>query len=146
HGISALSEPLTTLDFDDDDDDDDDDYNYSDNDSNKGNNHPNTTDSGIRGYNGNFMERSRINYEKKIQAKQEKEKEKEKSLKVITNGDIIVEDLEDLNHLFVNEKESPTIEQTVQPPTKKKKRKKKRKIRTNHIHDKPKLNNTEIME
>ncbi|CAF1456985.1 unnamed protein product [Rotaria sordida] len=144
HGISALSEPLTTLDFDDDDDDDDDDdYNYSDNVSNEGNNHPNTTDSGIRGYNGNFMERSRINYEKKIQAKQEKEKEK--SLKVITNGDTIVEDLEDLNHLFVNEKESPTIEQTVQPPTKKKKRKKKRKIRTNHIHDKPKLNHWEIM-
>ncbi|CAF3148899.1 unnamed protein product [Rotaria sp. Silwood2] len=144
NAISAVSEHLTTLgsEDDDDDDDDDDNYNNSDNDSNEDNYHPNTTDSGIRGFNGNFMGRSQINYEKKLQAKQEKQKEK--SLKISTNDHVIVENFEDLNDFFVNENESTTIEQTVQP-IKKKKRKKKRKPRTNHTHDKPKLNHWEIM-
>ncbi|CAF3598675.1 unnamed protein product [Rotaria sp. Silwood1] len=140
YGISTLSEHWTNLGTDDDDDDNDD--HYSDNDSNEDTKHPNTTDSGIRGYHGNFMGRSRISYEKKIQAKQEKEKDK--LLKISTNEDLVVEDLEDLNSLFVNEKESTIIEQTKQP-TKKKKRKKRRKVRTNHMHDKPKLNHWEIM-
>lgn len=135
----------------DDDDDDDDDNNYlnSDADSNEDEDRNHTNSSGIRGYYGNIMGHSRVKYEEKILVRQEREKErakqkvKEKPLRINTNKDIIVEDVEDLDGLFVDEQKPTPVEKPIQP-LKKKKRKKRAKKRT-HTHRSPKLNHWELM-
>ncbi|CAF3330100.1 unnamed protein product [Rotaria socialis] len=152
HGASTVSEQLPTLVSEDDDDVDDDDnnnnnnddedrYSYGDNDSNEDNECVDTVNSGIRGYYGNIMGRSRIKYEETVQIKQEKQSEKPR--RIITNKDLVVEDVEDLKNLFINEQIQTTVEKPVERL--KKKKRKKRTKKHSHTHQVPKLNHWEVM-
>jgi hypothetical protein len=123
--------------------------------------------SNIRGFDGKVMDRLRMNYEKKLQRKlekeikEEKEKEEEKENEQEkeekkdqdastnnTNGDLIVEDVSEINHLFANgvnrRKSSTIIETPPEPPPKPKKRKKKAKKHPPK-HPKPKLKHWELL-
>ncbi len=144
-----MSEHLANIVSDDEDEDDDDDDGDTDEDDNNQLNSPN---SNIRGYHGKIMDRSRMKYERKLQTKEEKENQQEDVSTNVTNGDLVVEDIDEINHLFVKENESSTADKSSKTsttdksskPLKKKKRKRKNKKRT-HRHLKPKLNHWEIL-
>ncbi len=132
-----MSEQIADLDSDDDDDDDNDNY-TSEDDTDENDKEDRNANSSIRGYNGKVMDRSRLKYERKVQSQQEKEKAKTPT--TVTNGDLVVEDLDEVNHLFANGKEHSASTNISIKPLKKKKRKKRK-----HIHVKPKLNHWEEM-
>jgi hypothetical protein len=137
-----LSEHLANLDSDNDDDDEDEDDYSSEDGSDQDDKQPSNPTSSIRGYHGKVMDRSRLKYERKIQSKQERERSKTPT--TVTNGDLVVEDLDDVKHLFVNGKE-PSISTNKSSKSLKKKRRRRRTRKPKHTHETPKLNHWEAL-
>jgi len=138
---------LANIDSDDEDDEDDDEDDDDDDDSDESdesdNNHINTPNSNIRGYHGKITDRSRIKYERKLLTEEGKKNQQKDASTIVTNGDLVVEDVDEINHLFIKEKEESEADRSSKP-LKKKKRKRKNKKRTNR-HPKPKLNHWEVL-
>ncbi len=83
-----------------------------------------------------------------VMAKSNNKQTKTKSKTTATNGDIVVEDLDELNRLYINRdgpKRSENDERTFSKPLKRKIRKKGTKKKNPHTHRKPKLNHWELM-
>jgi hypothetical protein len=81
-----------------------------------------------------------MKYERQLQTQERKEASTSTHNK---NGDLIVEDVDDLTQLYVHEQDPITMNKTSKG-LKKKKRRRRRKRRT-RAHQKPKLNHWEIM-
>ncbi|CAF2326726.1 unnamed protein product [Rotaria sp. Silwood2] len=118
-------------------DDDNDEDDGDDDDDNEGH----TDDDQTTHVKGKIMTESTVNYENN---KQEKTRLEKKS----TNGDLIVEDLHELNRLYVNHQDLTDVDENrdiFSKQLKKKRRKKGTKKKNLHEHHKSKLNHWELL-
>ena len=134
NGVARLSEYLSRLDSEDDEDEADEDENDEES------NHFSSRSSRIRGFEGKVMDGSRLQYERESQMREVKNKSHPSRVQ----GDLVVEDLEELNRLFVDNREK----KKAQTATELAKRKRARRVgnkKRSRTHRKPRLNHWEQM-
>ena len=140
NGISRLSEYLSRIDSNDDDDEDDDEEEEEKAENYEHGSHLNSRSSRIRGFEGKVMDGSRLKYEREAQMRAEKNK----SHLSRVQGDLVVEDLDELNQLFTDDHDAKRSHR----PTELAKRKRARRVgnkKRSRAHRRPKLNHWEQM-
>ena len=143
NGTSRLSEYLSRIDSNDDDDDDDDDDEEEDGgegENDENGSHLNSRSSRIRGFEGKVMDGSRLKYEREAQMRVEKSK----SHLSRPQGDLVVEDIEELNKLFTDDHNVKRPHPSTEVSRRKRARRTGNKKRS-RAHRKPKLNHWEQM-
>lgn len=129
--MSRLSEFLSQLDSEDDEDEDENDEET---------NPLSSRSSRIRGFEGRVMDGSRVQYERESQMREVKNKSHLNRVQ----GDLVVEDLEELNRLFVDDREKKKAQAATELTKRKRARRGGNKKRS-RAHRKPRLNHWEQM-